>query len=68
MIISSVETRVHLVLGSGGVPVVMIDTDTPAAIRVRINDAHVYPSPEAGVLADEEIARLVVEQIGAGAP
>lgn len=68
MIVNGEETRVHLVVGSGGVPVVMIDTDTPAAVRVRINDAQVYPSPEVGVLADEEIARLVVEQIGAGAP
>ena len=68
MIINSVETRVQLVVGSGGVPVVMIDTDSPAAVRVRINDAQVYPSPEVGVLAEEEIARLVVEQIGVGAP
>ena len=52
MIINSVETRVHLVVGSGGVPVVMIDTDSPAAVRVRINDAQVYPSPEVGVLAE----------------
>ena len=55
--------NLNTVVGVDGKTVVFIDTDNPRDVRVRINDAQVWPSPEVGTLDDEEVIRLYVHQV-----